>query len=105
MGRVTKDELRDLTGMTEIEVGDSQLERIIADVENLVDAYTGKPWSASDQDYAKIQTVMRLLAASLIYESLPLTPETEGKAQRYHEKALLMLKAMRVLDSGPLKRL
>jgi len=104
MSRITKEELRNLTGLTDIEVGDSQLERIIADAETLVDTCTGRLWSASDEDYAKVQTITRLLAASLIYESLPLSPETENKAQRYHEKAMLMLKAMRVLDSGPLRR-
>jgi len=104
MSRVTKEELRDLTGLTETEVGNSQLERIIAEAENFVDAYTGRSWSASDGEYSKVQTVTRLLAASLIYDSLPSTPETQDKAQRYHEKAMMMLKAMRVLDSGPLKR-
>jgi len=104
MSRVTKEELRDLMGLTEIEVGDAQLERIIADAENLVDAYTGRSWSTSDGEYAKIQTTTRLLAASLVYDCLPSTSEAHDKAQRYHEKAVMMLKAMRVFDSGPLKR-
>jgi len=104
MGRVTKEELRNLTGLTDVEVGDSQLERIIADAETLIDAYTGRSWSASNGDYTKVQTATRLLAASLVYESLLLAPESQEKAQRYHEKAMTMLKSMRVLESGPLKR-
>jgi len=104
MSRVTKEELRNLTGLTEVEVGDSQLDRVIDEAETMIDAYTGKSWSTSDGEYAKVQTATRLLAVSLVYESLPSTAETEGKAQRYHEKAMLMLKAMRVFDAGPLKR-
>lgn len=104
MTYVTKQELRNLTGLTDIEIEDSRLYQIITDTENLVNAYTGKSWSASDNDYSKIQTATRFLAASLIYEGLPSTPETEEKAHRYDDKAMLMLKTMRVLDAGPLKR-
>jgi len=100
----TKEEIRDLTGLTDVEIEDSRLDRIISDAENLVDAYTGKSWSTSDSQYSKIQTVTRFLAASLVYEGLPETAETERKAERYHEKAMSMLKSMRILDSGPLKR-
>ncbi len=87
MKYITKDEVRNLTGLTEVEVNDSQLERIIDDAENFVDAYTDKSCSISDSKYSKIQIATRFLAASLIYEGLPKTPENEGKAQRYHEKA------------------
>jgi len=100
---ITREELRDLTGITETEVGESELDQIIADAENLVDAYTGQSWSTSDSNYSKIQTVTRFLAASLIYDSLPVTRETELKSQRYHEKAMAMLEAMRVFGAGPLK--
>jgi len=100
---ITKEQLRDLTGITETEVGDSELDQMIADAENLVDAYTGRSWSTSDSSHSKIQTVTRFLAASLIYDSLPATRETELKSQRYHEKAMAMLEAMRLLGSGPLK--
>jgi len=100
---ITKEQIRDLTGITETEVGDSELDQIIADAQNLVDAYTGHSWSTSDSNYSKIQTVTRFLAASIIYDSLPATGETELKSQRYHEKAMGMLEAMRLLGSGPLK--
>jgi len=52
MKYITKDEVRNLTGLTEVEVNDSQLERIIDDAENFVDAYTDKSWSTSDGNYA-----------------------------------------------------
>ncbi|MFQ6094706.1 MAG: hypothetical protein ACE5NN_01045 [Candidatus Bathyarchaeia archaeon] len=104
MARITREDLRNLTGLTDVEIEDSRLDQIIADSESLVDGYTGKSWSASDSNYSKIQTATRFLAASLIYDSLPSTPEINEKAQRYHEKAMAMLRAMRVLDSGPLKR-
>jgi len=104
MAYITKEEVRDLTGLTDIEIEDSRLDRIISDAENLVNAYTGRSWSTSDGSYSKIQTVTRFLVASLVYEGLPETAETERKAERYHEKAMAMLKSMRVLDSGPLKR-
>jgi len=84
MKYITKDEIRNLTGLTEVEVNDSQLERIIDDAENLVDTYTDKSWSSSDSKYSKIQTATRFLAASLVYESLPKTPENEGKAQLHY---------------------
>jgi hypothetical protein len=100
---ITKEEVRDLTGTTEIEVGDSELDQIITDAENLVEAYTGKSWAASESEYSKIQTATRFVAASLIYESLPVTPETNSKSQRYHEKAMAMLKVMRLFGSGPLR--
>lgn len=100
---ITREELRSLTGLTDLEVEDSRLDQIIGDAENLVDGYTGRSWSTSDPKYSKIQTVTRFLAASLVYESLPQTPETNEKAQRYHERAMAALKVMRVLDSGPLK--
>jgi len=103
MAYITKEELRNLTGFTDTEINDSQLDQIITDAENLVNAYTGKSWSSSDSNYSKIQTATRFLAASLVYESLPSTPETEQKAERYNEKAMTMLKSMRVMDSGPLK--
>ena len=103
MAYTTKEELRELTGITETEVGDSELDQIIVDAQNLVEAYTGKSWSTSDGNYSKIQTVTRFLAASLTYDSLPATRETELKSQRYHEKAMAMLEAMRLLGSGPLK--
>ena len=103
MAYTTKEGLRELTGITETEVGDPELDQMIADAQNLVDAYTGKSWSTSDGNFSKIQTVTRFLAASLIYDSLPATRETELKSQRYHEKAMAMLEAMRLLGSGPLK--
>ena len=86
-----------------MEIEDSELNQIIKDAETLVNAYTEKTWSSSDSDYSKIKTVTRFLAASLIYDSLPVTRETELKSQRYHEKAMAMLEAMRLLASGPLK--
>jgi len=104
LGYVLREEVRALTGVTEVEVGDFQLDRIIAEAESLIGAYTGRSWSPSDEGYSRIQTAARFLAASLVYESLPSTPEVDGKAQRYHERAMLVLRAMRVLDSGPLRR-
>jgi len=104
LGYVTREEIRNLTGLTDLEIDDQSLDQIITDAENLIDAYTGKTWTTTDAEYPKIKTVTRLLAASLIYEGLPSTPEAQGKAQRYHELATLMLKSMRIFSSGPLKR-
>jgi len=104
MGYVTREEIRNLIGVTDLEIEDQRLDQTITDAENLVNAYTGKPWTTTDGEYSKIQTVTRLLAASLIYEGLPSIQETQGKAQRYHELAILMLESMRVGGSGPLKR-
>lgn len=52
MKYITKDEVRNLTGLTEVEVNDSQLERIMDDAENLEDTYTDRSWSTSDGNYA-----------------------------------------------------
>lgn len=97
---ITKEELRNLTGLSDLEIDDDRLDQIILDAENLVEACTGQSWSTSDSEYSRIQTVTRLLAASLIYEGLPSTPETEKKAERYHEKALRMFDVMRGLETG-----
>ena len=96
----TKEEMRKLTGLTDVEVSDDQLDQIIEDAVNLVDAYTGQSWSPSDGNYSKIQTITRFIAISLVYESLPQTPEVNEKAQRYHEKAMRMLDALRGFDTG-----
>lgn len=96
----TKEEMRKLTGLTDGEVSDDQLDQIIEDAVNLVDAYTGQSWSPSDGNYSKIQTITRFIAISLAYESLPHTPEVNEKAQRYHEKAMRMLDALRGFDTG-----
>lgn len=104
MTYITKEELRNLTGLTNLEVDDERLDQVITDASNLVEAYTGKSWTPSESKYSKIQTITGFLAASLVYESLPSTPEINKKAQRYHEKAMAMSKAMRVMGAGPLKR-
>ena len=96
----TKEEIRNLTGLTEVEVSDDQLDQIIEEAKNLLDTYTGQPWYPSDTNYSKIQTVTRFIAISLAYESLPQTPEVNEKAQRYHEKALRMLDALRGFETG-----
>ena len=94
----TKEEIRNLTGLTEVEVSDDQLDQIIVDAVNFIDGYTGQPWSPSDADYSKIQTATRFIAISLVYDILPQTREINEKAQRFHEKALRLLDGLVVLD-------
>ncbi|MCW4020844.1 MAG: hypothetical protein NWF14_06430 [Candidatus Bathyarchaeota archaeon] len=98
MGYVTKEELRNLTGLTEVEISDDQLNQIMVDAANFVDAYTGQSWSQSEADYSKVQTAVRFEAISLVYDTLPLTRENNEKAQRFHEKALRLLDGLVVLD-------
>ena len=98
MAYVTKEELRNLTGLTEIEVSDDRLDQIIVDAVNFVEGYTGQSWSPSDADYSKIQTATRFIAIGLAYDTLPQTREINEKAQRFHEKGLRLLDGLVVLD-------
>ena len=103
LGYVTKEEVRNLTGLTDRELEDERLDQIIQEAERMVEIYTGKAWTETDSEYSQIQTVTRMLAASLAYEAIPLTEEVHGKAARYHELAVLLLRSMRVASSAPLK--
>ena len=95
---ITKEELRNLTGLSDLEVDDDRLDQIIVDAVNFVEGYTAQLWSPSDADYSKVQTAVRFEAISLVYDTLPLTPENNEKAQRFHEKALRLLDGLVVLD-------
>jgi len=94
----TKEDIRNLTGLTEVEVSDDQLDQIIVDAVNFLDGYTGQSWSPSDADYSKVQTATRFIAISLVYDTLPQTREINEKAQRFHEKGLRLLDGLVVLD-------
>jgi len=98
MAYVTREELRNLTGLTEVEISDNQLNQIIVDAVNFVDTHTGQSWSPSDADYSKVQTATRFVAIGLAYDILPQTREINEKAQRFHEKALRLLDGLVVLD-------
>jgi len=94
----TKEDIRNLTGLTEVEVSDDQLDQIIVDAVDFLDGYTGQSWSPSDADYSKVQTATRFIAISLVYDTLPQTREINEKAQRFHEKGLRLLDGLVVLD-------
>jgi len=92
------EEIRDLTGLTDIELDDNQLEEIILNAERLVNSETGKPegWNPSDTKYPFIQSAAKFYAASLCFQALPETPETEGKNERYRSQAREILKRLQV---------
>jgi len=85
----TIEEVRNLTGLTDLELDDSQLEEIILNTERYVNAETGKPegWNPSDSEYPFIQTAAKFYAAALCFDALPETPETADKGDRYRSQA------------------
>ena len=58
----TKEEVRDLTGLTDLELDDSQLEEIILNAERQVNLETSKlgGWGPSDPEYSLIQTAAKI---------------------------------------------
>ena len=80
----TKEEVRNLTGLTDLELDDSQLEEIILNAERQVNFETAKleGWDTSDPKYPLIQTAAKFYAAALCYETFP-----DDKAENFGEKA------------------
>ena len=93
------EEVRDLTGLTDLELNDNQLEEIILNAEHLVNSETGKPegWEPANPQYPLIQTAAKFCAAALCYDALPETDETRGKGERYRSQAEEILKHLRSL--------
>jgi len=94
----TTAEIRDLTGLTDLELSDNQLEEIILNAERCVNSETGKPegWSLSDPEYPFVQTAAKFHAAALCFDALPETPETSGKAERYRNQAKEILNRLQI---------
>lgn len=92
----TIEEVRDLTGLTDLELSDSQLEGIILDAERYVNLETGKTegWSLSDPEYQFIQTATKFYAAALCFDTIPETAETSGKSERYRNQAKEILRLL-----------
>ena len=95
----TKEEVRNLTGLTYLELDDSQLEEIILNAERQVNFETAKleGWNPPDPKYSLIQTATKLYAVALCYETFPddKIQSFGKKAERFANKAAKILRSFR----------
>ena len=95
----TNEDVRDLTGLTDLELDDSQLEEIILNAERQVNSETSKleGWDLSDPKYSLIQTATKFYAAALCYETLPddKVQNFGEKAERFRNEATKILRSLR----------
>lgn len=99
MAYCTIEEVRNLTSLTDLELENTQIQQIISDAENYINAITGKPqgWLPTDSKYPFIQIAARLYAAALCFDALPEMPETADKSDRYRSQAKAILNRLQPL--------
>jgi len=92
----TLGEIRNLTGLTDLELGDDQIRELISVVEHYINAVTGKSegWHPTDSRYHFIEVAAKFHAAALCFDSLPETAETAGKGEKYRSQAKEILKKL-----------